>query len=41
MAVEMGGTPLKDFVHPDRAIYLLGSEDNGLPKSVLEVSVCI
>jgi len=27
-------TPIKDFVHPDRALYLLGSEDNGLPKSL-------
>ena len=25
----------KDFVHPERAIYLLGAEDNGLPREVL------
>jgi tRNA(Leu) C34 or U34 (ribose-2'-O)-methylase TrmL len=31
----MGGTPLADFTHPDRAVYILGSEDNGLPSSVL------
>lgn len=29
VAVEMGGTSLEDFEHPDRAIYLLGSEDAG------------
>lgn len=27
---------LKDFQHPKRAIYLLGSEDNGLPPEVRE-----
>ncbi len=36
VAVEMGGTPLRAFTHPDLAIYLLGSEDNGLPPKVLE-----
>jgi tRNA(Leu) C34 or U34 (ribose-2'-O)-methylase TrmL len=35
VAVEMGGTPLRAFTHPDRAVYVLGSEDNGLPSSVL------
>ncbi|KAL9186307.1 hypothetical protein ACHAXT_005545 [Thalassiosira profunda] len=35
VAVEMGGTPLKEFEHPRNAVYILGSEDNGLPKSVL------
>jgi len=29
-------TPLKDFKHPRRAIYLLGAEDNGLPQKVLD-----
>lgn len=29
-------TPLKDFVHPKRAVYLLGAEDNGLPPKVLD-----
>lgn len=28
--------PIKNFVHPERAIYLLGSEDNGLPKNILD-----
>jgi len=35
VAVEMGGTPLEDFEHPLDAVYLLGSEDAGLPTSVL------
>mmetsp|Transcript_6872 Transcript_6872/g.10439 ORF Transcript_6872/g.10439 Transcript_6872/m.10439 type:complete len:343 (+) Transcript_6872:2358-3386(+) len=35
VAVEMGGTPLADFEHPRNAIYILGSEDNGVPKSVV------
>ncbi len=35
IGVEMGGTPLASFKHPDRAIYLLGSEVNGLPEHVL------
>ena len=38
VAVEMGGTPLAEFVHPERAVYILGAEDAGLPKSV--VSAC-
>ena len=35
VAVEMGGAPLATFHHPDRAVYVLGSEDNGLNSSVL------
>ena len=35
VAVEMGGVPLEEFEHPDRAVYVLGSEDNGLPSSIL------
>ena len=31
-----GGTPLEEFEHPDRAVYLLGSEDNGLPPNVVQ-----
>lgn len=27
---------LKDFSHPNRAIYLLGSEDNGIPNVLLK-----
>lgn len=28
---------LSEFKHPERAMYLLGAEDHGLPKSVIEV----
>jgi tRNA G18 (ribose-2'-O)-methylase SpoU len=35
VGVEMGGRPLAKFAHPERAIYLLGSEDNGLSKLAL------
>lgn len=35
VAVEMGGTPLSSFTHPERCIYLLGAEDHGLPAEVL------
>jgi len=34
VGVEMGGVGLKHFNHPKTAIYLLGSEDNGLPDDV-------
>jgi tRNA G18 (ribose-2'-O)-methylase SpoU len=30
VCIEMGGTPLDEFVHPPRALYILGSEDNGV-----------
>lgn len=36
VAIEMGGERLASFRHPARAIYILGSEDNGLPAFVLE-----
>lgn len=35
VAVEMGGEPLETFEHPERACYILGSEDTGVPDSVL------
>ena len=35
IGVEMGGTALKTFTHPIRAVYLLGSEVNGLPKEII------
>jgi tRNA G18 (ribose-2'-O)-methylase SpoU len=35
IAIEEGGTPLPDFVHPPRGVYLLGAEDSGLPPSIL------
>lgn len=36
VGVEMGGTPLPVFKHPERAVYLLGAEDHGLPDFVLQ-----
>jgi tRNA G18 (ribose-2'-O)-methylase SpoU len=36
VGIELGGTPLAQFDHPEQAIYLLGSEANGLPEYVLE-----
>jgi len=27
---------LKNYVHPQRAVYLLGAEDHGLPKAIME-----
>lgn len=36
VGVEMGGTSLPGFSHPQQAVYLLGAEDSGLPKSILE-----
>ena len=35
VGVEMGGQSLGGFVHPQRAIYLLGAEDHGLPPDVI------
>lgn len=37
VGVELTDTaiPLGTFVHPDRALYLLGAEDHGLPPAVL------
>jgi tRNA G18 (ribose-2'-O)-methylase SpoU len=34
--VGKSSTPLFQFNHPERAVYILGSEDGGLPPSVLE-----
>jgi tRNA G18 (ribose-2'-O)-methylase SpoU len=31
-----GAAPLAGFHHPERAIYLLGAEDSGLPEKILE-----
>ena len=37
VAVELSDNsiPLKKYVHPERCIYLLGAEDYGLPKNIL------
>ena len=40
VAVEMGGVPLQDFVHPPRAVYVLGSEDIGLNRPIVEACQC-
>ena len=34
--INLGSVPLPLFHHPERAMYLLGREDNGLPSDVLE-----
>jgi len=36
VGIEMGGRSLSGYVHPQNAIYLLGAEDNGLPKIVAD-----
>eukprot|EP00912_Choanoflagellata_sp_UC4_P001220 UC4_evm2s762 len=36
VGIEEGGEPLDDFIHPPRAVYILGAEDTGLPKSILK-----
>ena len=39
VAVEMGGeASLEEFEHPERAVYLLGAEDTGLPESVVRAA---
>lgn len=35
-----GGKKLKEFKHKRKGIYILGSEDNGLPKEILESERC-
>lgn len=32
---EYNSVALETFVHPERCIYLLGAEDNGIPESIL------
>lgn len=44
VAVECGhprSEPLADFEHPERALYVLGAEDNGVPRSVLDAAQCV
>jgi len=38
ICIEIDGRAisLKEFIHPQQAIYLLGAEDNGLPEDVME-----
>lgn len=35
VVVEYGGTNLSEFVHPKRAMYVLGSEDCGIPPTLV------
>jgi tRNA G18 (ribose-2'-O)-methylase SpoU len=37
IGIEMGGTPLSEFVHPRTAVYLLGAEDYGLPAEIIKL----
>jgi tRNA G18 (ribose-2'-O)-methylase SpoU len=32
---------LKDFIHPERCVYVLGSEDNGIPQEYLKTNQII
>lgn len=34
--LEPGATPIQNFVHPERAFYILGPEDGSVPRSVSE-----
>jgi tRNA G18 (ribose-2'-O)-methylase SpoU len=34
--VETGGFPISSYSHSERAVYLLGAEDHGLPAPILE-----
>jgi tRNA G18 (ribose-2'-O)-methylase SpoU len=36
IGIEMGGKDLTEYRHPERACYLLGAEDHGLPPKVME-----
>ena len=38
VAVELDedSIPIKRYVHPERCIYLLGAEDTGIPKKILD-----
>jgi len=35
VGVEFGGKDIVEFTHPERAIYVLGAEDRGLPKEIV------
>lgn len=43
VAVEITdeATPIENFVHPERAIYVLGSEAQTLPKRILDASLVV
>jgi tRNA G18 (ribose-2'-O)-methylase SpoU len=33
--IDESAIPIRNFTHPERAIYLLGAEDTGVPKEIL------
>jgi tRNA G18 (ribose-2'-O)-methylase SpoU len=33
--LDRNASPLKSYIHPERAVYLLGAEDDGLPDDVM------
>lgn len=35
VGIEMGGRSLRNYCHPEQAVYLLGAEDHGLPDAIL------
>lgn len=39
--LDPGSVPLAGFRHPERAVYLLGAEDHGLPRAVREQCGCL
>lgn len=38
VVVEYGGEDLCNFVHPKRALYVLGSEDDGVPPALVRAA---
>jgi tRNA G18 (ribose-2'-O)-methylase SpoU len=32
---------LSEFTHPERAIYILGAEDSGIPQEILSKNICV
>ena len=38
IAIETGGDLIDGFEHPERAVYVLGSEDTGLPAELLNLA---
>ncbi|CAN8064706.1 unnamed protein product [Agarophyton chilense] len=40
VVIEYGGASLVDFKHPKRALYVLGSEDNGVPPAFVKSAHC-
>jgi tRNA(Leu) C34 or U34 (ribose-2'-O)-methylase TrmL len=40
IAIEKGGKPLANFVHPPKAVYLLGPEDYGCVQIIVSNLAC-